>query len=113
MKMKQQTCWTILRYFKYDDKLQIKQSAIDDGTVTDEELERCKNVELTKDAIAHLRSLFDANASMNTQKLEESEIDRLFQVTGEGVPWVVRRDTHYDNGINYRDWLGLWQRHLS
>ncbi len=29
-KMKQQTCWTILRFFQYDDKLQIKNERLFD-----------------------------------------------------------------------------------
>jgi hypothetical protein len=59
-KLKQQTCWAILRYFGYDDKLQIKSSLWDDKTVADEDLESCKNVELSRDGLKYLRRMFDA-----------------------------------------------------
>ena len=49
--MKQQTCWTILRYFHYDDKLRIKESEIRNDSLKDEELEAAKNLELSREAI--------------------------------------------------------------
>ena len=38
-----------MRYFGYDDKLQIRPSIYEDGSVLDEEIELCKNVELSKE----------------------------------------------------------------
>ena len=37
-KLKMEVCWTILRWFKYDDKLQIDEKEWDDGTIDDNEL---------------------------------------------------------------------------
>lgn len=48
MKLKQQTCWTILNKFNYDNKLQIEQSTLEDGTVSDIDLSMSKNVELSQ-----------------------------------------------------------------
>jgi hypothetical protein len=63
-KMKQQTCWTILRHFGYNDKLQIRENLWDDGSIKDEELYSCKNIEVAKDANSYLKKLFDSNSSV-------------------------------------------------
>ena len=112
-KMKQQTCWTILRHFGYDDKLQIKQSLWDDDSVSEEELLGCKNVELSRDAIQYLRRLFEAYKSQTSGKLEESGMEKIFATTEKGVPWKVKLETVYDNGITYDIWIGLWHKLFS
>jgi len=112
-KMKQQTCWTILRFFHYDDKLRIRESVIREDSLRDEELEGCKNVELAKDAIVYLERLFNAYKNRGTQKLEESGMDRIFATKEEGIPWRVRMETVYDSGVTFDGWLALWQKYLS
>lgn len=58
-KLKQQTCWTILRRFGYDDNLRIKESFYLDSTLNEDEIEKSKNIELSRDAILYLKRLFD------------------------------------------------------
>jgi len=111
--MKQQTCWTILRFFHYDDKLRIRESVIREDSLRDEELEGCKNVELAKDAIAYLEHLFNAYKNRGTQRLEESGMERIFATKEEGIPWRVRMETVYDNGVTFDGWLALWQKYFS
>jgi hypothetical protein len=58
--MKQQTCWTILRHFNYDDQLRIKGTVWEsDKSLTDTDLNK-NYIELSKDAISYLKRLFDA-----------------------------------------------------
>ena len=78
LKMKQQTCWTILRYFGYDDKLQLKETLLEDNSVTPEEIERSKNIELSQDSITYLKSIYEGNKSKQTGRLEESDMERIF-----------------------------------
>ena len=56
-------CWTILRYFGYDDKLQIVESMWDDGTISHQNLEQARSFEFKKSAITFLNNLF--NSYMN------------------------------------------------
>jgi len=37
-KLKMEVCWTILRYFGYDNELRIVRSLWDDGTIAEEDL---------------------------------------------------------------------------
>ena len=111
--MKQQTCWTILRYFQYDDKLQIKESYLIDENITDEQLTICKSVELTRDIVNYLERLFNAFKNQNTNKLEEAGIERIFATTDKGIPWKVKFETQYDQGITFENWLGLWLKYFN
>jgi hypothetical protein len=62
----------------------------DDGTVTDEELENCKSVELSRAAIDYLKRLFDVFSSRQSGKLEESGMEKIFATTEKGIPWKVK-----------------------
>jgi len=112
-KMKQQTCWTILRHFGYNEKLQIRQNIWDDGSLKDEDIEECKNTELSKDANQYLKRLFEAHMNEVSQKLEESGMERIFATTELGMPWRARYETKYENGVTFDIWIALWQRFMS
>lgn len=111
--MKQQTCWTILRHFGYTDKLTIKQNLWDDGSITDEEINACKNIELSKDSISYLKKLFEAYKTHGINKLEESGMEKIFATTETGLPWKVKQETHYNNGVSFETWIALWQKFMS
>lgn len=111
--MKQQTCWTILRHFGYTDKLTINQTLWDDGTVKDEEIEACKNIELSKDSISYLRKLFEAFKVSGSNKLEELGMEKIFATTENGIPWRVKQETKYENGVTFDIWIALWQKFIS
>lgn len=56
------TCWTILRFYGYDNQLYIRQELWDDHTISDVELERARCFELKKGAIDFLASLYRADS---------------------------------------------------
>lgn len=72
-------------------------------------MEMCKNIELTKDSISFLRRLFDSYKNSNN-KLDMRGLEKIFETTEKGVPWNVRQETVYDNGISLEIWIGLWQK---
>ena len=111
--MKQQTCWTILRHFGYNEKLGIRSNLWDDASVKDEEIASCKNIELSKEAIKYLLRLFDSHKQIGTNKLEENGLERIFATTEKGIPWKVKAETQYDNGISFEIWIALWQKFFS
>ena len=41
-----EVCWTILRWFKYDDKLQVDEKEWDDGSITEQDLQQARSFEL-------------------------------------------------------------------
>jgi hypothetical protein len=85
----------------------------DDGSVHDEDIENCRNVELSKDAIAYLRRLFESFKSKSSGKLDEGGLDKIFATTEIGIPWRVKSETVYENGITYDIWIALWQKFFS
>ena len=111
-KLKQQTCWTILRRFGYDDQLRIKESTYLDTTYNQEEVENAKNIELSIYAIKYLKRLFDSQCNQ-TNRLDDVALDRIFATTENGIPWKVKLETVYENGITYDIWIGLWQKFFS
>lgn len=40
-------------------------------------------------------------------------MERIFATTEHGVPWRVRQETKYDNGVTFDIWIALWQRSMS
>jgi hypothetical protein len=40
-------------------------------------------------------------------------MERIFATTEKGVPWRVKFETVYENGITYDIWLALWQKFFS
>jgi hypothetical protein len=111
--MKQQTCWTILRHFNYDDQLRIKGTVWEsDKSLTDTDLNK-NYIELSKDAISYLKRLFDAFKIQPLNKLDINGLEKIFATTEKGMPWKVKMETAYDNGIIFDNWIGLWQKFFS
>ena len=40
-------------------------------------------------------------------------MDRIFATTEKGIPWEVRLETVYDDGVTFDNWIGLWQKYFS
>ena len=57
-KLKMEICWTILRYFGYDNELRITRDLWDDNSITDEELAEARAFELKKDSLKFLTTIF-------------------------------------------------------
>ncbi|CDW77076.1 mitochondrial rho 1 [Stylonychia lemnae] len=112
-KLKQQTCWSILRHFGYDDKLLIKQNLWDDGSVKDEDLDNCKSVELSKSSWQYLHKIFECFKVPLTSKLDEGALEKIFATTENGIPWKVKYVTNYENGISLDQWIAMWQKFFS
>ncbi len=112
LKLKQQTCWKILRHFGYDDQLQIREQMWDDQSIGEQDLENCRSVELTKEATTYLKRLFEAYKSENN-RLNLSGMEKIFATTVDGVPWKVKSETVYDSGVTFDNWIGLWQKYFN
>jgi hypothetical protein len=85
--MKQQTCWKILREYRYDQQLRVR---IEEGEEEKREVEAAKNVEMGKRAVEYCEKVFNAYKKMDTQRLEGAAIENIFKTMKEGVPWNVR-----------------------
>ncbi len=108
LKMKLQTNWTILRHFWYDDNLQIPDERIFDGSIRDADLVDARNVEISQEGIAYLTKLFKWQCRPNENKIDIQEIEKIFSTTDKPVPWKLKLETVYDNGISCDMWVGLW-----
>lgn len=107
MKMKQQTCWTILRKFNYDKDLKIETAKLEDGTVPDEMLNSCKAVELSPQAILYLKRVYQSIIDIKVRDhrghplqegLTENDLIGIFESAPEGrVPWRASLDTIVSN----------------
>ena len=113
MKMKQQTCWTILRFFGYNNNLEINDSDIIDGFLTEEELMEVRNIELSDDTINYLRKIFEAYKTREKGRLLEKDMERIFATIENNIPWKVTNETLYEDGLTYDNWIALWQMHIS
>ena len=51
-------CWAILRYFGYDNNLDIKQELWDDNTITEQDLQESRSFELHTACSEYLAGLF-------------------------------------------------------
>jgi len=40
-------------------------------------------------------------------------MEKIFATTERGMPWRTKFETHYENGVSYEHWLGLWQKLFS
>ena len=76
--------------------MQIKESYLIDETITDEQLNTCKSIELTRDIVNYLERLFNAFKNRVANRLEESGIEKIFATTDKGIPWKVKFETHYE-----------------
>jgi len=54
-------CWQILRYFGYDNNLQIRTALWDDNTVSIQELENARSFEFKKGVVNFLVALYKVN----------------------------------------------------
>ena len=107
-KMKLHICWDLLRHFGYDDQLEIKQKYINDGSFSEQQLQECR-AELQKPAIDFLKKLFDGFNFNDI--LDQNALDKIFFTNSAGVPWeAVAGETIFENGINYDNWIALWQK---
>ena len=59
-KLKMEICWTILRFFGYENSLEIKRELWDDHTVPEKDLKTARCFELKKVAVDFLCSLYRA-----------------------------------------------------
>jgi hypothetical protein len=46
-------------------------------------------------------------------KLDINGLEKIFATTERGMPWKVKMETSYDNGIIFDNWIGLWQKFFS
>ncbi len=116
------TCWTILRFFGYDNQLYIKQELWDDHTISDVELERARCFELKKGAIDFLGSLYRADSQVNA--FDQQSVERVFQSSPFECPWQIQKETLFESakigqpdnqkiGISIENWIGLWLKHFN
>ena len=59
----------------------------------DEDLEFCKNIELTKNSLFYLKKIFECHKSKLTNKIDEGALEKIFATTEKGVPWKVKLET--------------------
>lgn len=50
---------------------------------------------------------------MQSGKLDEAGMEMIFSTTEWGIPWKVKTETHYDSGVTFDIWIGLWQKFFS
>jgi hypothetical protein len=74
-------CWTILRYFGYDNELRILQNLWDDKSIPDEDLEQARAFELKKDCLTFLATIFRTHTHSRSQKIDLAAVERVFATT--------------------------------
>ena len=57
-KLKMEICWTVLRFFDYDDQLNILQSKSNDKTISGIDLIEARSFELKASCLNFLQQLF-------------------------------------------------------
>ena len=62
-KLKMEVCWTILRYFNYEDSLEIVPSVCDDKTISESTLVGARSFELKPSAVDFLVTIFNLNST--------------------------------------------------
>ncbi len=122
--MKIQTCWTILRHFGYNEKLEINDEQFDDELILDEK--KSQSVELTGTSIGFLKRLFRQHCK--AQLLNYSGIIEIFDPINSkerfrdcvliffiALPWtnierLVKTEIYDDEiCISEQSWICLWQ----
>jgi len=48
-----------------------------------------------------------------TNRLDEAALDKIFATTEAGIPWKVKLETNFDNGISQDSWFAMWQKFFS
>jgi hypothetical protein len=46
-------------------------------------------------------------------RLDLSALDKIFATTERGLPWKVKLETVYDNGISFDIWIALWLKYFN
>ena len=131
-KLKMEVCWTILRYFGYDNELRIVRSLWDDGTISDETLAEARAFELKKNCLTFLSTTFKTHKARNSRRMDLAAVDKVFATTEQGVcPWDILKETVYEGragaemgepaseriyessgGISIENWVGLWNKYF-
>jgi hypothetical protein len=62
---------------------------------------------LSRDATNYLRKMFNFFKSDNN-KLKIEGMAKIFATTEKGIPWNVKEEVPYDNGVIFENWIGLW-----
>lgn len=99
-KLKMEVCWSILRYYGYDDQLHLVRELWDDQTIPNETLEKARSFELKKSAVDFLVTLFKTYMNENSKKFDHKSLENVFAPIGtedDGCPWNVPRETVYEN----------------
>lgn len=114
-KRKLQTCWLILEFYGYNDKLRISdEHRVPTKVKEDETNESWEGLELTQSTIEFLEKLHDIHSS-HDGNLYQKDIDELFQTYPDDCPWDISNETVVDNHgwISKKNWIGLWQREFN
>jgi len=135
-KLKLEICWTILRYYGYDNDLRIVEGLWDDGSIPDEELEEARAFELKKDCLVFLATIFKTHTTSRSRMIDVAAVDRVFATTERGsCPWDILKETVYESragnfvaesaeqvgidrnfeasgGISQENWVGLWIKYF-
>jgi len=107
--MKIQTCWTILRHYGYNEKLEINEDQFADELILDER--KSQSVELTGTSIGFLRRLFRQHSK--AQLINYSGIIEIFDPINT-LPWtnierLVKTEIYDDEiCISEQSWICLW-----
>jgi len=110
--MKIQICWTILRNFNYDDKLELKEVLFKDELIINKD--SGQSVELSGKALDFLRNCF-TRFSKKDNGIYLERVPEIFEPIGS-VPWknieriVKIEETMNDprKYISFDSWVCLW-----
>ena len=132
-KLKMEICWTILRYFGYDNDLRIVKSLWDDGSIAEADLVSGRAFELKRDSLVFLSTIFKTHAPTRSKRIDVPAIEKIFATTEQGVcPWDILKETAYESnrtghrtdeqsiernyeasgGISLENWIGLWNKYF-
>ncbi|CAD8046213.1 unnamed protein product [Paramecium sonneborni] len=101
--MKIQICWTILRFFHYQDDLTLDESLFQDEIIFDEEAGQ--TVELSEIALQQLQSIFEQQGQILTQ----SQFDNIFYPVMYQTSFPLLQQYHpQQQNITLTLWLSLW-----
>ena len=91
-KMKGQTCWRMLKHFGYDNKLRLKKSLWDDGSISESQLKSARSFELQPEGMLYLSKIFKSHSiDVNgKQYLDQAGIEKIFHPCLEEPPFDPR-----------------------
>jgi hypothetical protein len=90
-KLKMEVCWTILRYFSYQDDLELVSSVWDDQSISDSALISARSFEIKKSAEDFLITIFNLNSTQKNEldRLDVGGIEKIFS------PVVKENEIHW------------------